>query len=225
MDEKESDAQAKKAELDAAEANLGKLKAQRAFDNITAPFDGVVTARNIDIGSLVHADSNAGPPLFVVADVHKMRIYVPVPEAYAAMMKTGMHATLELPEYPDRKFDAVIDTTSNGIDQKSRTLLVELLADNKDGALQPGAFARVHFELPSNPKQIRLPANALLFYGENVKVAVVGPDDKIILKPIKIARDLGTEVEIDGGVESDRSRRRQSAGDDRRRGQGTGRPG
>ena len=199
VDEKESDAQAKKAELDAAEANLAKLKAQRAFDNITAPFDGVVTARNVDVGALVRADSTQAP-LFVVADVHQMRIYVPVPEAYAAMMKPGMHATLELPEYPNRKFDATIDTTSNGIDQKSRTLLVELLADNKDGALQPGAFARVHFELPSNPNLIRLPANALLFYGQRVKVAIVGPDDKITLKPIKIARDLGNEVEIDGGL-------------------------
>ena len=115
-------------------------------------------------------------------------------------MKPGMHATMELPEYPGRKFDAVIDTTSNGIDQKSRSLLVELLADNKDGALQPGAFARIRFELPSNPNEIRLPANSLVFYGESVKVATVGPDDRITMKPIKIARDLGTEVEIEGGL-------------------------
>ena len=200
VDEKESDAEAKKADLDATEANLGRLNAQRDFDRIVAPFDGVITSRNVDIGTLVQADSNAGPPLFTVADLHQMRIYVPVPEAYAAVMKPGMHATLDLPEYPGRTFEATIATTSNGIDQKSRTLLVELLADNKDGALTPGAFARVHFQIPSDPNKLRIPASALLFYGETTKVATVGPDDRIVLKPIRIARDLGSEVVIDGGL-------------------------
>jgi RND family efflux transporter MFP subunit len=143
VDEKDSDAHAKAAEVDAAQSNIDRLKVLKAFANIVAPFDGVVTARNVDIGTLVKADSNDGAALFSVADIHQMRIYVPVPESYAAQLKDGMKATLELPEYPDRKFEATIATTSHAIDKKSRSLLVELIADNKDGALSPGAFARV----------------------------------------------------------------------------------
>ena len=129
-----------------------------------------------------------------------MRIYVPVPESYAASLKDGMKATLDLPEYPDRKFEATILTTSHAIDQKSRTLLVELIADNKDGALSPGAFTRVHFEIPPDPNATRLPASALLFRDNALDVATVGLDNRIALKKVRIARDLGTEVEIVGGL-------------------------
>src|SRR6202046_687610 len=145
-DEKDSDQRAQAAQVDAAQSNVDRLKAQKAFANIVAPFDGVVTARHVDVGSLVRADGAADtPPLFTVADVHQMRIYVPVPESYTSELKDGMKATLELPEYPDRTFDATVTTTSRAIDRKSRTLLVELLADNKDGLLAPGAFTGVHF--------------------------------------------------------------------------------
>ncbi len=203
VDEKESDSRVKAAEVESAQANVDRLKAQKGFANIAAPFDGVVTARNVDIGSLVKADSNDTAALFTVADIHKMRIYVPVPESYAASLKDGMKATLELPEYPDRKFEATILTTSHAIDQKSRTLLVELIADNKDGALSPGAFARVHFEIPPDPNAMRLPASALLFRDNALDVATVGLDNRIALKKVHIARDLGTEVEITGGLSVD----------------------
>ena len=132
-----------------------------------------------------------------------MRIYVPVPETYAAEMKDGMKATLELPEYPDRKFDARIDTTSHGIDQKSRTLLVELLADNKDGALFPGAFTRVHFQLPPDADAVLVPASALVYRDNAIQVGVLGPNDRVNLKKVQIARDLGTEVEITSGLSKD----------------------
>jgi RND family efflux transporter MFP subunit len=202
-DEKDSDVHAKAAEVDAAQSNIDRLKALKAFANIVAPFDGVVTARNVDVGSLVKADSNDSVALFTVADIHQMRIYVPVPQSYAAAMKDGMKATLELPEYPDRTFNATIDTNSHAIDQKSRSLLVELLADNKDGALSPGAFARVHFQLPPDPNTVTLPANALLFRDNAPQVAILGPDNRIALKKIRIARDLGSEVEIAGGLGHD----------------------
>ena len=127
----------------------------------------------------------------------------PCPKSYAAALKDGMKATLDLPEYPDRKFDATILTTSHAIDQKSRTLLVELIADNKDGALSPGAFARVHFEIPPDPNAMRLPASALLFRDNALEVATVGLDNRIALKKVHIARDLGTEVEITGGLSQD----------------------
>jgi RND family efflux transporter MFP subunit len=202
-DEKDSDARAKAAEVEAAQSNIDRLKALKAFANIVAPFDGVVTARNVDIGSLVKADSNDGVALFTVADIHQMRVYVPVPQSYAAVMKDGMKATLELPEYPDRKFDATILTTAHAIDQKSRSLLVELIADNKDGALPPGAFARVHFQIPPDRDAMTLPADALLFRDSAPEVATVGLDSRIVLKKVRIARDLGSEVEITGGLSRD----------------------
>ena len=160
----------------------------------------MVTARNVDIGSLVKADSNDSAGLFTVADIHQMRVYVRAPRSYAAALKDGMRATLALPEYPNRTFDATIETTSHAIDKKSRALLVELMADNKDGALTPGAFARVHFQFPPDPDAITLPANALLFRGDAVEVATLGLDNRMTLKTVKIARDLGSEVEITGGL-------------------------
>ncbi|MGH6797430.1 MAG: efflux RND transporter periplasmic adaptor subunit [Roseiarcus sp.] len=202
-DEKDSDAHAKAAEVEAAQSNIDRLKALKAFANIVAPFDGVVTARNVDVGSLVKADSNDGVALFTVADIHQMRVYVPAPQSYAAAMKDGMKATLELPEYPDRTFDATIETTSHAIDKKSRSLLVELIADNKNGALSPGAFARVHFEIPPDPNAMTLPADALLFRDNATEVATLGLDNRIVLKRVRIARDLGTEIEVTGGLSQD----------------------
>jgi RND family efflux transporter MFP subunit len=114
-----------------------------------------------------------------------------------------MKATLELPEYPDRKFDATIATTSHAIDRKSRSLLVELLADNKDDLLAPGAFARVRFELPPDANTLTVPASAILFRGEAAKVAVIGLDNRVALKKVQIARDLGTEIEVTGGLSQD----------------------
>ena len=198
-DEKESDAHAKAAEVEAAQSNIDRLKALKAFANIVAPFDGVVTARNVDIGSLVKADSNDGVALFTVADIHQMRIYVPVPQSYAAAMKDGMKATLELPEYPDRTFDAMIETTSHAIDRKSRSLLVELIADNKDGALAPGAFVRVHFELPPDPDAMTLPADALLFRDNATEVATLGLDNRIVLKKSGLRATSGTRSKSLGG--------------------------
>jgi RND family efflux transporter MFP subunit len=198
-DEKDSDQHAQAAQVDAALSNVDRLKALKGFANIVAPFDGVVTARNIDVGSLVKAGENDGQPLFMVADIHQMRVYVPTPESYSAQLKDGMKATLELPEYPDRTFEATIVTTSHAIDQKSRTLLVELLANNEDGLLAPGAFARVHFVLPPDPNALSVPASAIMFRDNSAQVAIA-LDNRVALKKVRILRDLGTEVEIAGGL-------------------------
>lgn len=202
-DEKDSDANAKNAEVRAAQANVDRLKALKAFANIVAPFDGVITSRNIDIGSLVKAESNDAPPLFTVADIHQMRVYVHAPESYAAVLKNGMKATLKLPEYPTRQFEATVETTSHAIDKKSRSLLVELIANNADGALSPGAFARVHFQLPPDPNSVIIPANALVFRDGAVQIATLGADNHIVTKTVRIARDFGSEVEIAGGLNAD----------------------
>ena len=199
-DEKHSDLSAKTAELSAEQANVDRLKALKAFSNIVAPFDGVVTARNVDVGSLVR-DGGSPAPLFSVADIHKMRIYVRAPQPYAADMKQGVKATFELPEYPNRKSDAKIDATSHAIDKKSRTLLVELIADNPKGELSPGAFTRVHFEIAGDTNVMTLPANALLFREDGASVAIVGADGRVALKKVQISRDFGNDLEISGGLD------------------------
>jgi RND family efflux transporter MFP subunit len=200
-DEKESDASAKDADVAAAQANVDRVKAQKDFANIVAPFDGVVTARNIDVGALVNSSTNgSNSDLFSVADVHEMRIYVKVPQNYTADLHPGMTATLKLPQFPDRTFEATIATTSNAISKNSRSLLVELMAKNDDGALLPGAFAQVIFKLPADPSALRVPASALLFHDNSVQVATVGLDDKVVMKKIEISRDFGSEIEVARGV-------------------------
>lgn len=203
-DEKEGNYQAQVAQVTAAKANVARLEAFENFKKLVAPFNGVVTARKVDVGALVQdgAKSNS-KELFEVSDVHEMRIYVDVPQAYAAQIKRGMTANLKLAQYPGRIFHAVVATTSNAIATKSRTLQVELHRDNKDGLLQPGAFAEVHFKLPSNATELMLPASALIFRRDTLRVAVVGPDNKVKLKAIQIGRDLGTTVVVRSGLSPD----------------------
>jgi RND family efflux transporter MFP subunit len=192
------------AEVNADQGAVDRLKALEEFKRITAPFDGVVTARETDIGALINAGSGTGggngPELFRVADIHKMRIYVQVPQQLSAGIQQGLIADLHLPQYPDKTFKAIVATTSNAINISARTLLVELHADNPDGLLQPGAYAGVDFELPSTPDVVRIPTSTLLFREHGMEVATIGPGDKIELKPITLGRNLGTEVEVVSGL-------------------------
>jgi len=199
-DEKASDAESKRAAVIAAQANVQRLMALEDFKRIVAPFDGVVTARETDVGALINAGSGVGPELFRVADIHKMRIYVRVPQALSGDLIAGQTAELNLPQHPTHPIQATVTTTSHAINQSSRTLLVELQADNQNGDLQPGTYAEVHFNLPDSPDMLRLPTSALLFREDGLKVATIGSDDKVTLKPVSIARDLGTEVEIASGI-------------------------
>lgn len=198
-DEKAGDVNVRTADVTAARANVERLNAMKGFAQIVAPFAGVVTARKVDVGALVGTGN--GQYLFKVADIHQMRVYVQAPQAYASRLRQGMIATLKLPQYPNRSFQAKLSTTSNAISQQSRTLLVQLLADNGDGALWPGSYTEVHFKLPDNPAVLRVPASALLFRGEHLKVATLGPDNKVVLKPIEVVRDLGVAVEVSSGID------------------------
>ena len=192
------------AEVDVDQGELERLQALANFKRITAPFDGVVTARETDIGALINAGSGtgggSGPELFRVADVHRMRVYVQVPQQLSAGIQPGLTAELHLPQYPDKPVKATVATTSSAINMSARTLLVELHADNEDGRLQPGAYAQVDFELPSNPDVVRVPTSALMFREHGLQVAVVGPGDKIELKPVTLGHNLGTEVEVVNGL-------------------------
>jgi RND family efflux transporter MFP subunit len=192
------------AEVAVDQGEVDRLQALESFKNITVPFDGVVTARETDIGALINAGSGtgggSGPELFKVADIHKMRIYVQVPQQLSAGIKAGLNAELHLPQYPDKIFKATVATTSSAINTSARTLLVELHTDNPNGELQPGAYARVDFELPTNPNVVQIPTSALVFRERGTEVAIIGPGDKIELRPITLGRNLGTEIEVLKGL-------------------------
>jgi RND family efflux transporter MFP subunit len=205
VDEKVGDAAAKNALVAASKANVERLQAMENFKYITAPFDGVVTARETDIGALINAGSGSGVELFKVADMHQMRVYVRVPQAYASQLHPGLEANLKLAQYSHDVFKAKLATTSNAITKESRTVLVELMADNPEGKLWPGTFAEVHFQLPPDADAYRIPTSALVFREHGLQIAAVGGGNKVQLKPITPGRDLGTEIEVMAGLDpSDR---------------------
>lgn len=202
-DEKTGDLAAKQATVAANEANVRRLEALESFKRITAPFDGVVTARKTDVGQLIDAGSGTGPELFTVSDAHQLRVYVSVPQDEAAAIKPGMTATLTVPERPGMKFDAKLVDTDDSIAASSGTLLVQLSVDNSSRLLIPGEYTEVHFALPTNAHSLLIPASALIFRQNGLQVAVVGKDNRAVLKPVSIATDLGTQVEIASGLNTD----------------------
>lgn len=201
-DEKTSDLAAKQAIVAAAQANVGRLEALEGFKRITAPFDGVVTARQTDIGQLISAGNGAGPELFAVSDVHQLRVYVSVPQSEAAAIHPGMHATLTVPEHPGETFQATLVDTDDAIADSTGTLLVQLMVDNRDGKLIPGEYTEVHFALPKDAHTLTIPASSLIFRQNGLQVAVVGKDNHAILKNVTIGTDLGTDVQIATGLDA-----------------------
>ena len=202
VDEKTANAKAKRDILNAARANLNGLLAEQAFQRIVAPFDGVVTERNTDIGKLIASGSSNGQALFRVVDNRRLRIYVEVPQNYSYLIKPGMTVQVYFPELPEQHFAATVLSTANAIQESSRTSTVELLMDNKDGKLYSGSYAEVHFELSSQSNVFRLPVSALLFRKDGLEVATVGADNRVVLKSITIGRDLGRVVEVSSGIGS-----------------------
>ena len=212
QDSKQADFNSARSRLSAAYADVGqdqgeadRLEALENFKKIVAPFEGVVTARETDIGALINAGSGTGggngPELFRVADIHQMRIYVQVPQQLSAGIRSGLTADLTLPQYPDKTFKSTIATTSSAINVNARTLLVELHADNPDGMLQPGAYAQVKFNLSADPSAVvRIPTSALMFREDGLQVAVLGPGDKVELQRVTLGPILGTEVEVVKGL-------------------------
>ncbi len=200
VDEKAADAVALQAKVEASRANVDRLNALEGFKKLTAPFDGVVTARKTDIGALINVGSGVGPELFAVADIHRMRVYVRVPQSFSSQISVGMKATLRLPQYPDQTFPATVLTTSNAINPESRTVLVELEADNPDRKLWPGNFADVRFDIPADTKILQIPASALLFQSEGLQVAVLGPNNRVEIRSVRVGRNFGTKVEILSGI-------------------------
>jgi RND family efflux transporter MFP subunit len=202
-DQAGSDFSAKKTAVDSAAANVRRLEQVQSFQKIYAPFDGVVTARNTDTGSLIDAGSAAqGKELFHLAALDKLRVFVGVPETYSRAALPGAKATLVLEEFPGATFTGILARSTNSIDPATRTLMVEVDVDNPGGRLLPGSYAFVHLKLPKQIQSVTLPSNTLLFRSEGMRVAVVR-EGRAELVAITIGRDYGNEVEVVSGVGPD----------------------
>jgi RND family efflux transporter MFP subunit len=200
-DEKLNDFTSRQASVQALQASVERQQALKRYTTLTAPFEGVVTARNIDRGALVSVGGAAGSELFVVSDIHRLRVYVQVPQRQVALIRPGSKAELTVPERPDRTYTATVQSQSQAISAGSGTMLVQLAVDNASGELLPGAFANVRFDLPADANTVIVPPGALILGKEGVRVATVDAANKVRIRKVSIGRDLGNAVQLAGGVE------------------------
>jgi RND family efflux transporter MFP subunit len=199
-DEKAADLEAKNALVKSAQANVDRLKALSEYKRIVAPFDGIVTVRNTDVGNLINTGSATGSEMFVVADVHKLRLYVNVPQNYVPMVTKGTTAVLTVPERPGKKYEAKVEASAGAVDVASGTTRMQLVVDNAAGELMPGAYANVRLNVGSKRDVLVIPSSAVIFDKAGLRVATVGPDDRVLLKAITIGRDRGSTIEIASGL-------------------------
>jgi RND family efflux transporter MFP subunit len=200
VDEKTGDLTVKQALTKAAQAAVDRLEVLYAFKRLTAPFDGIVTARNTDVGALIGAESSAGLALFVISDISKLRLTVSIPQNYVPAVKINTKVQITVPEYPGKVYTGVVDASARSVDAQSGTTRMQIVVDNTSGELMPGAFANTRIELPVNLQALSIPAGALIFDQKGLRVATVDANNKVVLKPITIARDLGQVVEIATGL-------------------------
>ncbi|MDX6712161.1 MAG: rane fusion protein multidrug efflux system, partial [Blastocatellia bacterium] len=195
---------ANRATVEANQANVKQLQALQSFEKIYAPFDGVITARNTDIGDLINSGSSGGvkTDLFHIAQPETLRVYVNVPEEYSQGMKTGMTADLSLAEFPGRKFQGKLVRTADAINMTTRTLLIEVDVANPKGTLLTGSYAEVHLAVPAQASTYLLPVNTLIFRSEGLRVGIV-KDGKVTLSAVTPGRDFGNEIEIVSGLKAD----------------------
>jgi RND family efflux transporter MFP subunit len=200
IDERSADLSNKKAAVNSGQANVERLEALAGYKKITVPFDGVVTARDTDVGALINAGGGSGPAMFVISDISKLRVYVNVPQSYVPAIRIGAKAVMSMPEYPNRTFDATVEASSQSVDVSSGTTRMQLALDNSKGELMPGGYANVRLSLQRDGVPLHIPASALIFNQNGLRVATVGSDDKVLFKTVTIARDLGKEIELGSGI-------------------------
>jgi membrane fusion protein, multidrug efflux system len=200
IDERTADLSNKNAAVNSGQANVERLEALAGYKKITAPFDGVVTARETDVGALINAGGGSGPAMFVISDIKKLRVYVNIPQNYVPAIKIGAKAIITMPEYPNRTFAATVEASSQSVDVASGTTRMQLALDNADGALMPGGYANVRMSLARDTVPLHIPASALIFDQNGLRVATVGSDDKVLFKTVTIARDLGRDIELASGI-------------------------
>lgn len=202
VEEKMGDLRAKQAMVNASQANVNRVQALKNFSRIVAPFDGVVTARNTDVGALVNVGGAPGTELFVVSDVRRLRLYVQVPQNQVAAIRQGSVAKFSVPEQPGKVFTATVQSMAQAIQAGSGSMLVQLAADNKQGSLLPGGYAQVSFDMPAHSAHLNIPPSALIFTKTGIQVATVNAQNKVVIKPVVVAKDHGVRLELLSGLES-----------------------
>jgi membrane fusion protein, multidrug efflux system len=201
IDERTADLSNKNAAVKAGQANVERLEALAGYKKITAPFDGVVTSRDTDVGALINAGGNSGPAMFVISDIRKLRVYVNVPQSYVPSIKIGAKAIITVPDYPNRTFPATVEASSQSVDVGSGTTRMQLALDNAGGELMPGGYANVQMSLMRDgAPPLHIPASALIFDQNGLRVATVNGDNKVLFKTVTIARDLGRDIELASGL-------------------------
>jgi membrane fusion protein (multidrug efflux system) len=203
IDERTADLSNKRAAVNSAQANVERLEALAGYKKITVPFDGVVTARDTDVGALINAGGGSGPAMFVISDITRLRVYVNVPQNFVPAIKIGAKAIITVPDYPNRTFDATVESSSQSVDVSSGTTRMQLVLDNARGELMPGGYANVKMSLARDAVPLHIPASALIFNQNGLRVATVGMDDKVLFKTVTIARDLGRDIELASGISPD----------------------
>jgi RND family efflux transporter MFP subunit len=199
-DEKAADLKAKNALVKSAQANVDRLQALSKYKRLVAPFDGVVTVRNTDVGNLINTGSTTGSEMFVVADVHKLRLYVNVPQNYVPLITKGTKAVLTVPERPGKQYEAKVEASAGAVDVASGTTRMQLVVDNAAGELMPGAYASVRLTVGDKHDVLVIPSSAVIFDKEGLRVATVSSDSRVLMKQIKIGKDLGSKIESAAGL-------------------------
>jgi RND family efflux transporter MFP subunit len=202
LDTRAADASNKDGLVKSAQANLDRLRVLAQYKQITAPFDGLVTARNTDVGALINA-GGGGLPLFVLSETARLRVYVNVPQSYVPSIRIGTQAKMSVPEYPGKSFSATVEASAQAVDVSSGTTRLLLVVDNSNGELMTGDFANVSFDLPHPEIAVNVPASALIFDQGGLRVAVLDNNNRVVLKPVTISRDLGRVIEIGSGLSAD----------------------
>jgi RND family efflux transporter MFP subunit len=187
------------AQVKAAQANVDRLVAEEGFKRLVAPFDGIVTARETDIGALINVGATGGAQLFVVSATSKLRVYVNVPQNSVPSVPAGTKATIYVPEHPDKTYTGTVEASAQAVDPTTGTTLMQLIVDNRSGEMMPGDYASIHLQIPS-ANALSVPSSALIFDARGLSVATVTARDRVVVKPVVIERDLGTVVEIASGL-------------------------
>jgi membrane fusion protein (multidrug efflux system) len=202
VDEKTGDLSVKEANVRVEKANVERLEVLARYKRVTSPFDGIVTARNTDVGALIGAGSSTAPALFVVSDVSKLRLSINVPQNYVPAVPIAAKVTITVPEYPGKTYSGLVEASARSVDAGSGTTHMQVVIENTSGELMPGAFANSRVELPQAMQTLSIPSSALIFGQNGLRVATVDDGNKVLLKSVKIARDLGQVIEIASGIEA-----------------------
>jgi len=200
VDQRTFSSNASLAQVKSAQANVDRLVAEAGFKRLTAPFDGVVTARETDIGSLINVGATGGAELFVVSATTKLRVYVNVPQNDVPSVPPGTHATIQVPEHPDKTYSGTVEASAQAVDPNSGTTLMQIIVDNTAGDLMPGDYASIKLQVPATANVLSVPSSALIFDANGLSIATVDARNRVVVKPVKIGRDLGAVIELAAGL-------------------------